>query len=77
MDRIWRVKSKHSVCALSAHDLDGDGIPEVVSGWNNGRVSGAGWDGVRQVSGGGGRQDGGSSLGEVGWVRKGPARLNE
>lgn len=38
LDRIWRVKSKHSVCALGAHDLDGDGVPEIISGWTNGRV---------------------------------------
>lgn len=38
LDRIWRVKSKHSVCAVSAFDLDGDGVPELISGWSNGRV---------------------------------------
>lgn len=38
LDRIWRVKSKHSVCAVSAFDLDGDGVPEMISGWSNGRV---------------------------------------
>ena len=38
LDRVWRVKSKHSVCALSSFDLDGDGIPELISGWSNGRV---------------------------------------
>jgi hypothetical protein len=42
LDRIWRVKSKHSVCALASFDLDGDGLPELVSGWNNGRVGEAG-----------------------------------
>lgn len=40
LDRIWRVKSKHSVCAIGAFDLDGDGVPEMISGWSNGRVSG-------------------------------------
>jgi len=38
LDRIWRVKSKHSVCAISSYDLDGDGVPEMICGWNNGRV---------------------------------------
>ncbi|KAG1676464.1 hypothetical protein FOA52_002284 [Chlamydomonas sp. UWO 241] len=38
LERCWRVKSKHSVCALEAFDLDGDGVPELVSGWSNGRV---------------------------------------
>ena len=38
MDRMWRVKSKHSVCAISSFDLDGDGVPELLSGWSSGRV---------------------------------------
>jgi len=38
LDRIWRVKSKHSVCAVSSFDLDGDGLPELISGWSNGRM---------------------------------------
>ncbi|KAL6760242.1 BBS2m [Haematococcus lacustris] len=38
LDRIWRVKSKHSVCAVAAFDLDGDGVKELISGWSNGRV---------------------------------------
>jgi Bardet-Biedl syndrome 2 protein len=42
LDRIWRVKSKHSVCALASFDLDGDGVPELVSGWSNGRVGACG-----------------------------------
>lgn len=38
-ERIWRVKSKHSVAAVCTHDMDSDGTPEVISGWSNGRVS--------------------------------------
>uniref|UniRef100_A0A7S3VM43 Bardet-Biedl syndrome 2 protein homolog n=1 Tax=Dunaliella tertiolecta TaxID=3047 RepID=A0A7S3VM43_DUNTE len=38
MDRVWRVKSKHNVCAISSYDLDGDGVPELICGWSNGRV---------------------------------------
>lgn len=37
--RLWRVKSKHGVAGAVAFDLDGDGTPELVSGWSNGRVS--------------------------------------
>eukprot|EP01061_Rhynchopus_euleeides_P013005 TRINITY_DN2281_c0_g2_i1.p1 TRINITY_DN2281_c0_g2~~TRINITY_DN2281_c0_g2_i1.p1 ORF type:complete len:725 (+),score=303.54 TRINITY_DN2281_c0_g2_i1:68-2242(+) len=38
--RAWRFKSKHRVTSLSSHDLDADGIPELVSGWENGKVEG-------------------------------------
>jgi hypothetical protein len=36
--RVWRVKSKDSVNALQAFDLDGDGVDELVSGWSNGKL---------------------------------------
>ncbi|GLC47294.1 Bardet-Biedl syndrome 2 protein [Pleodorina starrii] len=38
LDRVWRVKSKHSVCAIASYDLDADGLPELISGWGNGRM---------------------------------------
>ncbi|CAL7938796.1 unnamed protein product [Xylocopa violacea] len=36
--RLWRVKSKHRVVVTRSFDLNGDGTPEVVTGWNNGKV---------------------------------------
>eukprot|EP00899_Mesostigma_viride_P018346 jgi/Mesvir1/26512/Mv16169-RA.1 len=38
MMRAWRVKSKHGVQAISAFDLDADGMPELISGWANGKM---------------------------------------
>ena len=36
--RRWRVKSRHEVTAVCGFDLDGDGCPEVISGWANGKL---------------------------------------
>jgi Bardet-Biedl syndrome 2 protein len=36
--RVWRVKSKNSAMCLEAFDLDADGVPELVSGWSNGKI---------------------------------------
>lgn len=36
--RVWRVKSKNKVSAIGSFDLDGDDVPELLSGWSNGRL---------------------------------------
>jgi len=36
--RAWRVKSKHKPHSITAFDMDGDGVPNVISGWSNGKV---------------------------------------
>jgi Bardet-Biedl syndrome 2 protein len=38
MTRAWRVKSKNRVNCISCFDLDNDGIPELIAGWENGKV---------------------------------------
>ncbi|CAN8010788.1 unnamed protein product, partial [Ixodes pacificus] len=39
-DRIWRIKSKNHVTCLHGYDIDGDGVPELITGWSNGKVDG-------------------------------------
>lgn len=36
--RKWRVKSKHQPTAVASYDLDGDGVPELITGWDNGKI---------------------------------------
>jgi Bardet-Biedl syndrome 2 protein len=38
MSRAWRVKSKNRVNSISCFDLDNDGVPELIAGWENGKV---------------------------------------
>ena len=37
-DRRWRVKSKSRPLALLGMDLNGNGEPEILCGWDNGKV---------------------------------------
>mmetsp|Transcript_67003 Transcript_67003/g.160556 ORF Transcript_67003/g.160556 Transcript_67003/m.160556 type:complete len:716 (+) Transcript_67003:81-2228(+) len=36
--RAWRVKSKNRVNSIACFDLDNDGVPELIAGWENGKV---------------------------------------
>eukprot|EP00794_Sanderia_malayensis_P016830 gene16830-18528_t len=36
--RYWRIKSKNQAVTIYSFDLDGDGVPELVTGWSNGKV---------------------------------------
>lgn len=38
LTRAWRVKSKNRVHCVDCFDIDSDGVPEVVTGWENGKV---------------------------------------
>ena len=38
MSRAWRVKSKVKANCLGALDLDADRAPELIAGWENGKV---------------------------------------
>lgn len=38
LSRAWRVKSKNRVNCINCFDLDNDGVPELVAGWENGKV---------------------------------------
>lgn len=36
--RLWRIKSKNRACSLSCYDLLGTGTPQLITGWNNGKL---------------------------------------
>jgi len=38
-ERKWRVKSKHALVALAAHDVTGDGACEIIAGWSTGALT--------------------------------------
>merc|ERR1719162_2870532 len=38
LTRAWRVKSKNRVNCIECFDLDNDGVPELIAGWENGKV---------------------------------------
>ncbi|KAJ7408966.1 Bardet-Biedl syndrome 2 protein like protein [Willisornis vidua] len=36
--RYWRIKSKNQAMSIHAFDLNSDGVPELITGWSNGKV---------------------------------------
>ncbi|MPC23799.1 Bardet-Biedl syndrome 2 [Portunus trituberculatus] len=38
LSRWWRIKSKNQAIAIYSYDLDGDGVPELITGWSNGKI---------------------------------------
>ncbi|XP_035213893.1 Bardet-Biedl syndrome 2 protein-like isoform X2 [Stegodyphus dumicola] len=38
VDRSWRIKSKNQAMCLNSYDIDGDGVPEIITGWSNGKI---------------------------------------
>ncbi|XP_054718944.1 Bardet-Biedl syndrome 2 protein homolog [Uloborus diversus] len=38
LERSWRIKSKNQAICLNSFDIDGDGVPEIITGWSNGKI---------------------------------------
>ncbi|KAF8570042.1 hypothetical protein P879_08625, partial [Paragonimus westermani] len=36
--RVWRIKSKCKPVSFAAYDINQDGLPELICGWNSGKV---------------------------------------
>ncbi|XP_014783640.1 Bardet-Biedl syndrome 2 protein isoform X1 [Octopus bimaculoides] len=36
--RQWRIKSKSQAVTIHSFDINNDGVPELITGWNNGKV---------------------------------------
>ncbi|RWS27369.1 Bardet-Biedl syndrome 2 protein-like isoform X2 [Leptotrombidium deliense] len=37
-ERLWRIKSKNQAVSIFSFDVNGDGIPELVTGWSSGKL---------------------------------------
>ncbi|EZA50631.1 hypothetical protein DMN91_003536 [Ooceraea biroi] len=36
--RLWRLKSKHKIVSIGTFDINGDGVPELVTGYSSGKL---------------------------------------
>ncbi|XP_063686264.1 Bardet-Biedl syndrome 2 protein homolog isoform X1 [Bolinopsis microptera] len=36
--RFWRIKSKNQAVSIFSYDLNGDGVPELITGWSSGKL---------------------------------------
>lgn len=35
---LLSLQSKNQAVAIYSYDLDGDGVPELITGWSNGKI---------------------------------------
>lgn len=36
--RVWHAKAKNDIMDIAVYDLDDDGVPELITGWSNGKL---------------------------------------
>ncbi len=36
--RLWRIKSRNSAMSITSFDINLDGVPELITGWSDGKV---------------------------------------
>jgi Bardet-Biedl syndrome 2 protein len=37
-NRAWRIKSRNLAMSIDSFDINDDGVPELITGWSNGKV---------------------------------------